>query len=926
MALSRRTGQRFQASIWPGFVDAMTGLLLVLMFVLTIFMVVQFVLRETITGQESELNELSTEILAISEALGLEREKVVNLEVELGSLKSTLDETNSELNRQSGLITVLTSERDKALTALRGANAKIASFEEQVAGLLAAQSQDGATIATLEITRETLLSEQEALNLALASARDEIDQAAEEARRKAAEREALEALIASLQTQKRDSEQRIASQASELKRLKDVISEKEAAQLISNAAAEALRQKLAGADAELTAMGLALEEQRKKAEDLLITLAAAESAKADYEEQLKGTLLALSAAKAKSTAQSAEFKDLQKLSETLRSDIKDAEIALAAAYAQQVKLEVRIKELEAQILAEQQAAQTAQNIQQDLEIARSELNDRLSLTLLNLTQTQFALDGSEATVADLKRLLNHLKNDSAATRVTLEERLAATIDKLSRATADRDSLQEQLNTMFQRVKSSDEEMARAKDLLAILKEKARVLETNNLSLKQEVYDLNAAFGTLQSERDSLRDKLANTLLNLTKSETDLQNAVSNSDDLSTALNALKSDTEEKIGDIETELANALASVAEAQKDRAALKSQLAEAILNLTESETNQEKLNLALDALSVSSGETVATVEKELARTLAALATSEAQAEDLQVQLRSAIAAKIAAEVLSDARLNESAEKEILRQEALKKLRASEFALSKSEEEALKLQKQTTALNAQVAELRKQLGKLQALLDDLEAEDRDSKVQLQNLGNRLNAALAKAAAEERRRRKLEEEERKRLEKELIAKEELASQALDLAKYKSEFFGRMKDFLEDREGVRIVGDRFIFSSEVLFAPGKANLSSKGENELLKVGQLLNAIMSDIPEKINWVIRVDGHTDKSPIRYSPLFADNWELSQARALSVVRFMISELYIPPARLSANGFGEFQPLNPADTPEARAQNRRIELKLTEK
>ena len=264
MALSRRTGQRFQASIWPGFVDAMTGLLLVLMFVLTIFMVVQFVLRETITGQESELSELSVEILAISEALGLEREKVVNLEGELGSLKSTLDETNSELNRQSRLITVLTAERDEALTALSGANAKIASFEEQVAGLLAAQSQDGVTIATLEITRETLLSEQEALNLALASARDEIDQAAEEARRNAAEREALEALIASLETQKSDSEQRIASQASELKKFEDVISEKEAAQLISNAAAEALRQKLAGADAELTAMSLALEEQRKK--------------------------------------------------------------------------------------------------------------------------------------------------------------------------------------------------------------------------------------------------------------------------------------------------------------------------------------------------------------------------------------------------------------------------------------------------------------------------------------------------------------------------------------------------------------------------------------------------------------------------------------------------------------------------------------
>ena len=292
MALSRRTGQRFQASIWPGFVDAMTGLLLVLMFVLTIFMVVQFVLRETITGQESELNQLSAEIAAISEALGLERAKVVNLEGELGTLKSTLDETNSELTRQNRLISALTIERDKALSALSGATAKIASFEEQVAGLLAAQNQDKATIASLESTKETLLSEQEALNLALASARDEIDQAAEEARRKAAEREALEALIASLEAQKSESAERIATQATELIRLEDVISEKEAAQLISDAAAKALREKLANADAELTAMSLALEEQRKQAEDLLITLAAAEAAKADYEQQLQDTILA----------------------------------------------------------------------------------------------------------------------------------------------------------------------------------------------------------------------------------------------------------------------------------------------------------------------------------------------------------------------------------------------------------------------------------------------------------------------------------------------------------------------------------------------------------------------------------------------------------------------------------------------------------
>ena len=146
--------------------------------------------------------------------------------------------------------------------------------------------------------------------------------------------------------------------------------------------------------------------------------------------------------------------------------------------------------------------------------------------------------------------------------------------------------------------------------------------------------------------------------------------------------------------------------------------------------------------------------LEKELARALAELAASETKSDDLQVQLKSAIAAKLASEALSDKRLDELVEKEILRQEALKKLKESEVALTKSEEEALKLQKQTTALNGQVAELRKQLGQLQALLEESEAADRDNKVQLQNLGNRLNAALAKAAAEERRRRKLEEEER----------------------------------------------------------------------------------------------------------------------------------------------------------------------------
>src|SRR6056300_819241 len=124
MALSRRTGQRFQGSIWPGFVDAMTGLLLVLMFVLTIFMVVQFVLRETITGQENELNLLSAEIAAIAEALGLEQEKVSALKGEVGALTSTLSDTQTELMAQANLIDQLTFQRDSTQQQLVSAQAK----------------------------------------------------------------------------------------------------------------------------------------------------------------------------------------------------------------------------------------------------------------------------------------------------------------------------------------------------------------------------------------------------------------------------------------------------------------------------------------------------------------------------------------------------------------------------------------------------------------------------------------------------------------------------------------------------------------------------------------------------------------------------------------------------------------------------------
>ena len=155
---------------------------------------------------------------------------------------------------------------------------------------------------------------------------------------------------------------------------------------------------------------------------------------------------------------------------------------------------------------------------------------------------------------------------------------------------------------------------------------------------------------------------------------------------------------------------------------------------------------------------------------------------------------------------------------------------------------------------------------------------------------------------------------------------LELERYRSEFFGQLRDLFEDQNGVRIEGDRLVFSSEVLFESGRARLSRLGESEIAKIALILRGIADEIPSEINWVIRVDGHTDNIPLSGVGAYADNWELSQARALTVVKHMVEVLGIPPSRLAATGFGEFQPISFEDTPEARAQNRRIELVFTEK
>jgi len=207
--------------------------------------------------------------------------------------------------------------------------------------------------------------------------------------------------------------------------------------------------------------------------------------------------------------------------------------------------------------------------------------------------------------------------------------------------------------------------------------------------------------------------------------------------------------------------------------------------------------------------------------------------------------------------------------------------------------QDQVSLLNQQILALRQQLQQISQALDLSEAKSKEQQVQIVDLGRRLNLALA-------------------------------SKVEELARFRSEFFGRLRQVLGDRPDIRIVGDRFVFQSEVLFGPGSADLGDDAKKQLQPVAQAVKDLIPKIPTDLNWVLRIDGHTDKRPIN-TPAFPSNWELSTARAISVVKFLVDQ-GVPADRLAAAGFGEFVPLDPRDDEVAYRRNRRIELKLTDR
>ncbi len=401
-------------------------------------------------------------------------------------------------------------------------------------------------------------------------------------------------------------------------------------------------------------------------------------------------------------------------------------------------------------------------------------------------------------------------------------------------------------------------------------------ELQNSLGDQELYE--ATLAELRSERDVALSEQDALSLRLAAIERDLDEAQLATQTANTEAQTVRAELEDAFKVIEADrekLTLQLAQLESLTRDVAVLtdvRDQLETRVAELAQSlDVSQEELEVALANITDLDAEMLALRDRSL----------ELEAQLSTEQERTALAQREVAD--RDIRLNDLlARAETAELSFLEQTTVSEEALQR-----------VALLNQQLGELRLQIAALNEALEASETRNQDQEVVIADLGSRLNQALA-------------------------------TKVQELARYRSEFFGRLREVLGDREDIRIVGDRFVFQSEVLFNTGEAALEDEGKEQLLRLSNALKEIASDIPEGIDWVIRVDGHTDIRPIS-TARFPSNWELSAARAISVVQYLVQQS-IPQGRLVAAGFGEHHPLDLGRTEDSFRKNRRIEFKLTER
>ena len=418
-------------------------------------------------------------------------------------------------------------------------------------------------------------------------------------------------------------------------------------------------------------------------------------------------------------------------------------------------------------------------------------------------------------------------------------------------------------------------------------------------LQRTVSGQSEALNELNRQVSELADMLslerqanADLRLNIAQLSAELQTSIATRDQLSAEVAALQSERDIltlQLEDSASEAAAARAAQAEAEDKASAGEARIRVLLADV-------ERLKRDISSLEAVRAE----LEGKVTQLAAALETSEGQvaalddaytaARDLTKELEARLSSEAERTALAQ---RELADRELQLRELQDLYLNTQTSLEGERDLSQRQSEQIALLNQQILELRQQLARIEDALETSEAKTREQQVIIADLGKRLNLALAA---------KVEE----------------------LAQYRSEFFGRLREVLADRRDFTIIGDRFVFQSEVLFASGSADLGPAGQQRLGTFATVLQEVMARIPADLPWILQVDGHTDSRPIN-TPRFPSNWELSSARAISVVNFLVGQ-GIPPNRLSATGYGEFQPIDGRDDEIGYRRNRRIELKLTQR
>ena len=399
------------------------------------------------------------------------------------------------------------------------------------------------------------------------------------------------------------------------------------------------------------------------------------------------------------------------------------------------------------------------------------------------------------------------------------------------------------------------------------------------ALQNELLELGSLLNMERETNLQLSSELSNAQLKVTSLEGDNEQLLS------------------QLASLQTELSDRGDEIIAQQADISALSSQIFELEDNLESARSLADERSDEIEALILrltASAEAFAEQSDAFNNQAIELQQSITLAKDREERI-SILDSKIenlnAKNTLTQEELSEKQRLLLIAEQALLKqaeeLKSANNASNEAKAEIDKLLASTTAL-------RLEIQKLSNLLADKERQSINDKIAIADLGKKLNSALA-------------------------------TRVQDLQKFRSEFFGQLREVLKNRSEVRVVGDRFIFQSEVLFATGQADISDAGKEQLAEIASALREIEEVIPKDIPWVLQIEGHTDSDPIADNPFFKDNWDLSTERALSVVRFLRSE-GIPAYRLAAAGYGEFQPIDTQNSEAAKQRNRRIELKLTQR